>query len=103
MMLEGQGFEVIDLGVDADSDIVVDAIMNHHPEIVCLSALLSTTMTYQKEIIDAITQRGIRNQVEILVGGAPVTESYAKEIAADGYAPDAASAAELALRMVQRP
>lgn len=101
MMLEGQGFEVLDLGVDIDSDTVIDAVINHHPEIVCLSALLSTTMTYQKEIIEAITQKGLRDQVKILVGGAPVTENYAREIHADGYAPDAASAAELALRLVR--
>ncbi|HBP25475.1 MAG TPA: cobalamin-binding protein, partial [Acholeplasmatales bacterium] len=102
MMLEGQGITCIDLGVDVEAQIVVEAIQEHHPDLVCLSALLSTTMMSQGEIIEAIDAAGLRDQVKILVGGAPVTQAFAKEIQADGYAPDAASAAELALRIISK-
>jgi 5-methyltetrahydrofolate--homocysteine methyltransferase len=93
MMLEGQGILCIDLGVDADEEKVISGINEHQPDIVCLSALLSTTMMSQKEIIVALEQTNLRHQVWIMVGGAPVTMEFAKEIRADSYAPDAASAA----------
>ncbi|MDD3946569.1 MAG: corrinoid protein [Clostridia bacterium] len=96
MMIEGQGIECIDLGVDASGDKVVQAIKEHSPDIVCLSALLTTTMTSQKDIIDAIKKAGLRDKVKIMVGGAPVTEAFAKQIGADAYTPDAASAATIA-------
>lgn len=102
MMLEGQGITCIDLGVDVEAETVVEAIKEHHPDLVCLSALLSTTMVSQGEIIEAIDASGLRDQVKILVGGAPVTKEFALEIRADGYASDAASAAELALKILAK-
>jgi 5-methyltetrahydrofolate--homocysteine methyltransferase len=102
MMLEGQGITCIDLGVDIEAETIVEAIKEHHPDLVCLSALLSTTMMSQGEIIEAIKAAGLRDQVKILVGGAPVTKEFAIEIQADGYAPDAASAAELALKFISK-
>jgi 5-methyltetrahydrofolate--homocysteine methyltransferase len=96
MMLEGAGIEVIDLGVDVSSEKVVDAVNEHNPDLVCLSALLTTTMMAQKDTITALVEAGIRDKVKVLVGGAPVTQAFADEIGADGYAPDAASAAQVA-------
>ena len=96
MMLEGAGFEVIDLGIDVDTDKFVNAVKDTKADAVAMSALLTTTMPVMKEIIDAIKLAGLRDQVKILVGGAPVTHEFAAEIGADGYAPDAASAADLA-------
>lgn len=96
MMLEGQGIECLDLGVDVSPEQVVEAVKDYKPDLVCLSALLTTTMMAQKETIDALKEAGIRDQVKVLIGGAPVTESFAKEIEADGYAGDAASAAQVA-------
>lgn len=100
MMLEGSGIEVLDLGVDVNPDVIINHINSEQPDLLCLSALLTTTMMNQKIIIDAITQSGLRDKVKILIGGAPVTDNYAREIGADGYAPDAASAAEMALAML---
>jgi len=100
MMLEGAGFEVHDLGVDVSPDQFVEAIGEHHPDVVCLSALLTTTMLQQKSIVEAISAAGLRDQVKILVGGAPVTQAFCDEVGADGYAPDAASAADLAASML---
>ena len=96
MMIEGTGLKVVDLGVDCDKEKIVQAIQEYDADIVCLSALLTTTMTYQKEIIDAIKEAGLRDKVKIMIGGAPVSQAYADEIGADFYTPDAASAAEVA-------
>lgn len=96
MMIEGTGLKVIDLGVDCSAEKIVDAIKEYDADIVCLSALLTTTMMYQKDIIDAITAAGLRDKVKIMVGGAPVTQEFADEIGADIYTPDAATAAERA-------
>ena len=96
MMLEGAGIEVIDLGVDVSSEKVVDAVNEHNPDLVCLSALLTTTMMAQKDTIAALVNAGVRDKVKIMVGGAPVTQAFADEIGADGYASDAASAAQVA-------
>jgi 5-methyltetrahydrofolate--homocysteine methyltransferase len=95
MMVEGAGIDVVDLGVDVGPEQVVQAIRETGSKVVLLSALLTTTMSAQKDTIDAIVAAGIRDQVKIMVGGAPVTEAYAKEIGADAYTPDAASAAEV--------
>ena len=95
MMLEGNGFEVVDLGIDVSPEQFVQAAKDGC-NIVALSALLTTTMPSMKDTIDALTEAGIRDQVTVLIGGAPVTEAYAKEIGADGYGPDAATGAELA-------
>lgn len=96
MMLDGAGIECIDLGVDVGSDKIIKAIVENKPNIVCLSALLTTTMINQKEIIDDIIKAGLRDSVKIMVGGAPLSEKFAKEIGADAFTPDAASAAEVA-------
>lgn len=100
MMLEGSGFEVVDLGVDVSDAMFVEEIREETPDLVCLSALLTTTMGQQKVVIDAISEAGLRGNVKILIGGAPINQSYATEIGADGYAPDAASAAELATSLM---
>lgn len=91
MMLEGAGFEIVDLGVDVSSDKFVEAVQKG-ARIVAMSALLTTTMPNMKTTIQAIEDAGLRAQVKIMVGGAPVTETYAQEIGADGYAADASAA-----------
>jgi 5-methyltetrahydrofolate--homocysteine methyltransferase len=95
MLLEGGGFEVVDLGIDVSADKFVEAIRTHQPNVVGMSALLTTTMREMKSILEAIQEAGLRGKVKIIIGGAPVTERFAKEIGADGYAPDAASAVDL--------
>lgn len=96
MMIEGQGIECIDLGVDVGPEQVVEAVRESGAQLVCLSALLTTTMYAQKDIIDALKEAGLRDQVKVMVGGAPVTQAFADEIGADCYTLDAASAAEAA-------
>ena len=96
MMIEGTGVKVIDLGVDCSAEKIVEAIKENEATIVCLSALLTTTMMYQKDIVDAIVAAGLRDKVKIMIGGAPVTQEFADQIGADVYTPDAASAAEVA-------
>ncbi len=93
MMLEGAGFEVIDLGTDVSPDKFVAAVKEHQPNLVGCSALLTTTMPKMKTTIEALTEAGLRGSVKVMIGGAPVTEKYAAEIGADFYAPDASSAA----------
>ena len=95
MMIEGKGIEAVDLGVDCSSEKIVDAVKNSDAKVVCLSALLTTTMLAQKDTIEALKIAGVRNKVKVMVGGAPVTQSYAAEIGADAYTPDAASAADV--------
>jgi 5-methyltetrahydrofolate--homocysteine methyltransferase len=96
MLLEGAGFSVIDLGTDVTPAAFVSAIKEHNANIVGMSALLTTTMPKMKETLEAIEKAGIRSQVKVLVGGAPVTENYAHEIGADGYGYDAGSAVRIA-------
>jgi 5-methyltetrahydrofolate--homocysteine methyltransferase len=96
MMMESAGFEVIDLGVDIPPEQFIDAIREHNAGIVGLSALLTTTMPMMKETVDAICKSGLRENVKIIVGGAPVNQAFAEEIGADGYAADAGSASKLA-------
>ncbi len=100
MMLEGGGYEVIDLDVDVAPDKFVAAVNDKNPQIVALSALLTTTMPSMKDTIDALAAAGVRDKVKVMIGGAPVTQEYADEIGADGYAPDAASAVDLANALV---
>jgi 5-methyltetrahydrofolate--homocysteine methyltransferase len=100
MMLEGKGLEVIDLGIDISAEKVVEAVQQHSPQIVALSALLTTTMGEQKVVIDALKAAGVRDQIKIMVGGAPVTQAYADEIGADAFTPDAATCAEVAKEFV---
>ena len=100
VMLEGAGFEIIDLGLDVSPDEFVKAIHAHHPDILAMSALLTTTMPNLKVVIEALTEAGIRDQVKVLVGGAPITESYAKQVGADAYAPDASRAVSVAKSLI---
>ena len=94
MMLEGAGFEVIDLGVDVTTDKFVEAVKEHKPNIIGMSALLTTTMINMAEVIKALEAAGLRDKVKIMIGGAPITQNYADQIGADGYSPDAASAVD---------
>ena len=96
MMLEGAGFEVVNLGVEVTAEEFLKAAKEHEPDIIGMSALLTTTMIHMPEVIDALQQAGLRDRVKVIIGGAPVTQGYADKIGADGYAPDAASATKLA-------
>jgi 5-methyltetrahydrofolate--homocysteine methyltransferase len=96
MMLEGGGFEVIDLGIDVPGDKFVEAIKRHQAPVIGMSALLTTTMREMKNTLEAIQEAGLRQQVKVMIGGAPVTDRFAREIGADGYAPDAATAVDVA-------
>ncbi len=96
MMLEGAGFEVIDLGIDVSPDKFVEAVKEHKPNIIGMSALLTTTMVNMAEVIKALEAAGLRNKVKIMIGGAPITQNYTDQIGADGYSPDAASAVDKA-------
>ena len=96
MMLEGAGFEVVDLGVDVSADKFVEAVKEHQPNIIGMSALLTTTMVNMPEVIKALEVAGLKDKVKIMIGGAPITQNYANQIGADGYSPDAASAADKA-------
>jgi corrinoid protein of di/trimethylamine methyltransferase len=96
MMMEGAGFEVINLGINNDAQKFIDAIRQHRPEIVGMSALLTTTMPYMKVVVQALKDEGLRDGVFIMVGGAPVTETFAKQVGADAYGRDAATAVEIA-------
>ena len=97
---EASGFEVIDLGVDVSPQRFVEAIKSYNPDVVGMSALLTTSMLKQKETIEAIKQAGLRDKVKIVIGGAPTTEEWAREIGADGWAPDAFSAVGLVKRLL---
>ena len=99
-MLSANGFKVIDLGVDTPSEKFIQTVKESGANLVGLSALLTTTMTMQREIIKGLKEAGIRDQVKVMVGGAPVTRSWAEEIGADGYAEDAMGAVNLAKRLV---
>ncbi len=99
-MLEGGGFEVHDLGADVAPERFVEAVMSRNPDIVALSALLTVTMPSMRTIIDALKTAGVRDRVKIMVGGAPVNESYAEDIGADGYSENASAAVALARRLV---
>lgn len=101
MMIEGQGISCIDLGVDVDPQKVVDAVRENDVQLVCLSALLTTTMQGQKDIIDALVAAGLRDRVRVMVGGAPITPAFAAEIGADCYSLDAATAAKEAVRLIR--
>jgi len=101
MMLEGAGFEVINLGAETPADTFVESVKENKPDIVGMSALLTTTMLHMPEVIDALKEAGLRDQVKVMIGRAPVTQEYADEIGADGYAPDAASAVKLANKLLQ--
>lgn len=96
MMIESVGFEVVDLGVDVEPEIFVDAIKEHQPNLVGISALLTTTMPMMQKTIEAIKESGLKDSLKIIVGGAPVNQAFADEIGADAYAADAGSASKMA-------
>jgi len=102
MMLEGAGYQVLDLGVNVEPVKFVDAVVTGKADAIGMSALLTTTMTSMKTTIDAFKEAGCREKVKIMVGGAPLTQNFADEIGADGYAPDAASAVDLLKSLIKR-
>jgi 5-methyltetrahydrofolate--homocysteine methyltransferase len=102
MMLEGSGFEVVDLGSDIAPQKFVEALQQENADVLALSALLTTTMPQMQATLQALGEAGLRQQVKVIVGGAPVTETFARQIGADGYAPDASRAAALASALLAR-
>lgn len=100
MMLEGAGFKVVDLGIDVDAQKFVNGARDNNAQIIGISALLTTTMTNMKTVVDAVKASDLAGKVKIMIGGAPVTQAFCDEIKADGYAPDAASAADLAKQLI---
>lgn len=100
MMLEGAGFKVIDVGIDVDGEKFLNAAQEHNADIIGISALLTTTMINMKTIIEQVKESELSDKVKVIIGGAPVTQAYADEIGADGYAADAASASDLAKSML---
>jgi 5-methyltetrahydrofolate--homocysteine methyltransferase len=100
MMLEGAGFQAVDLGTDVEAQAFVDAVREHKPHLLGMSALLTTTMTQMKATVEALEEAGLRDSVKIMIGGAPVTAAFAEGIGADAYAPDAASAVDVARELV---
>jgi 5-methyltetrahydrofolate--homocysteine methyltransferase len=102
MMLEGAGFDVIDLGINTDVDEYLEALNEHEPDILGMSALLRTTMPYMKVVIDTLTEQGLRDEYIVLVGGAPLNQEFGDAIGADAYCRDAAVAAETATQFVQK-
>ncbi|MFP4629496.1 MAG: corrinoid protein [Desulfohalobiaceae bacterium] len=101
MMMEGSGFNVIDMGIDQKTEDIVKAVQDNKPQILGLSALLTTTMPKMGEVINALKEAGIRDQLKVMIGGAPVTEDFAEEIGADAYAPNASIGTEKALELIQ--
>jgi 5-methyltetrahydrofolate--homocysteine methyltransferase len=100
MMMEGAGFEVIDLGTNTDADTYIEALKTHQPNILGMSALLTTTMPYMKVVIDALKEQGIRDDYIVMVGGAPLNDEFGKAVGADAYCRDAATAVEIAKRLL---
>jgi 5-methyltetrahydrofolate--homocysteine methyltransferase len=96
MMLEGAGFQTVDLGTDVSAEDFIAAVREHQPKLMGMSALLTTTMVQMKAIIEALEEAGLRDSVKVMIGGAPVTSAFAEEIGADAYAPDAATAVDVA-------
>jgi len=100
MMMEGAGFKVVDLGINTDADKFMGAIKEHQPELVGMSALLTTTMPYMKVVVDRLKEEGIRNELVVLVGGAPLNEAFARTVGADAYCQDAAVAVQTAKKLL---
>ena len=100
MMMEGGGFEVVDLGSDVRPEQFVDAVREHEPDLVAMSALLTTTMPSMNATVEALSEAGLRDRVKVMIGGAPVTEAFAEKIKVDGYAADASSAARKAQELI---
>ncbi len=95
MLLEGAGFEVVDLGADVTKEKFLESASKEKPDVLGMSALLTTTMVFMKDMVQSLEESGLKDKIKVIVGGAPITQSYADEIRADGYAPDAASAVDL--------
>ncbi len=102
MMMEGAGFEVIDLGINTDVEEFIEALEEHRPDILGMSALLTTTMPYMKVVVDDLVQRGLRERYIVMVGGAPLNEEFGQAVGADAYCRDAAVAAETAKTLVEK-
>jgi 5-methyltetrahydrofolate--homocysteine methyltransferase len=102
MMLEGAGYIVVDLGINVPKRTIVQAVSKNRPVVLGLSALLTTTMSYMREVIESVERAGLRRRARIVIGGAPVTQAYADEIGADGYAPNAASGLDLIKSLTSR-
>ncbi len=102
IMLEGAGFTIHDLGTDVSPEKFIEAINSNQVDLIGMSALLTTTMTMMESTISAVTSAGFRDQVKIIIGGAPITQEYADKIGADGFAPDASQAVKLALQLVNQ-
>jgi 5-methyltetrahydrofolate--homocysteine methyltransferase len=100
LMLESNGFNVIDLGVDIASDIFIKAVREHNPDILAMSALLTMTMTYMPKVVDALKEAGLKSRVKVIIGGAPITREFANSIGVEGYAEDCASAVDEAFRLM---
>ncbi len=103
MMLEGAGFEIIDLGTDVTPEKFVQAVKEHSPQVIGMSALLTTTMPSMGNTIKALQEAGVRERVKVMIGGAPVTDEFARRVGADGYSPDASSAVRLAKALANVP
>jgi len=99
-LLQGNGFDVIDLGVDLKAEVFIQAIDEHKPDVLGMSALLTTTMLNMGKVIELLREKGLREKIKVMVGGAPVSEEFAKSIGADGYAPEAGSAVELVKKLI---
>jgi 5-methyltetrahydrofolate--homocysteine methyltransferase len=100
MMLESSGFSVVNMGIDIAPDKFTEAVKEHHPQILAMSTLLTTTMLSMRDTIELLKEEGLRDKVQVIVGGAPISQDFADEIGADGFAPDAASAVELCNKLV---
>ena len=100
MMMEGAGFEIVDLGTDVGAEAFVAAVKEHGPDLIGMSALLTTTMPSMTATVEALTEAGLRDQVKVIIGGAPVTQGFCDEIGADGFAPDASSATRKAKELL---
>ncbi|WP_041667236.1 corrinoid protein [Acetohalobium arabaticum] len=99
MMIEGAGYEVIDLGIDLPAEEIVEAVKEHQPDVIGLSALLTTTMPAMENTVEALEEAGVKDDIKVIVGGAPVNQEFADEIGADGYAPDGSTATDLVREM----
>lgn len=102
MMLESGGFTVVNLGIDIAPEQFVKSISEHNPDIVAMSALLTTTMLHMKDTIELIKEEGLKDKVKVIIGGAPISQDFADEIGADGFAPDAASAVDLCKKLLEK-
>ena len=100
-MYEGAGYEVMDIGEDITTDAFVEAVKEHTPDILGMSAMLTTTMTFMEQTIKSLMEAGLRNNVKVIIGGAPVTQDFADQIGADGYASNSAEAVDLAKQLTQ--